>query len=316
MLDMTTHATPIAAARLPLTRSVDQSAARRNHVGRLSGATWLVAAGCLAAALVPAGGCDRAEVRTYEVPKTPATPTAATDKADPHAGHDHGPNDPHALPPAGGAPVAGASTTSDPAAGPAGGGPVAGSPTLPPAGPMVGPVSGPPAMGAPQMMAAAGASPDAELAKPSDKDEPITVGAIKAVVPAGWRQDTKQRAMREATFVAGDPAKGVSVIISRFGGAAGGLRENLNRWRAQVKLPAVAGEINEAEFPKVKIGGADAMVLDVTGPADKPPVLRLVQAVAPRPGSVFYIKIIGDAATVGEQKAAFDKFLASIQIAE
>lgn len=157
---------------------------------------------------------------------------------------------------------------------------------------------------------AAAAEKPADAGKPKE-DRVVTVGSIKAMVPGAWEQDPKPRMMREATFLVGDPAKKTEVIVTKLNGPAGGMLENVNRWRGQVGLPPVAA-VNEAEIPKVKVGGKDAMVFDLAGPPDKP-TKRQVQAVAQRDDGTYYIKIIGDAELVGQQKAAFDRFLASIE---
>ena len=55
-------------------------------------------------------------------------------------------------------------------------------------------------------------------------------------VPAGWTKLDQQKPMRYATFVAGEGAGKIEVVLSTFPGDVGGLIPNINRWRGQVGL--------------------------------------------------------------------------------
>jgi len=148
-----------------------------------------------------------------------------------------------------------------------------------------------------------------------DGDRPFEAGGLKATIPAGWELDPRPRMMREATFTVGDPSKKTEVVITKLpGGPAGGLTENVNRWRGQVGLPPVA-EVNEQSIRKVKIAGKDASVFDFAGP-ESAPTRRQIQAVIPADSGVYYVKIIGDAALVADQQSKFERFLTSIEFAK
>ena len=90
---------------------------------------------------------------------------------------------------------------------------------------------------------------------------------------------------------------------------------NVNRWRDQLGLP----ELDEAQLmdalKKVKVGSADGLAVDFTGPG-KPPgkgQRRILGVVVSRQGLTWFIKMDGPADLVGDQKAAFDKFLGSVK---
>ncbi|MDB5297091.1 MAG: hypothetical protein JWO31_3074, partial [Phycisphaerales bacterium] len=142
-------------------------------------------------------------------------------------------------------------------------------------------------------------------------DRVVTADDVKFTAPADWKQDPKPRMMRLVTLlVAGDAGKSAEVIVTKLNGPAGGMLENVNRWRGQVGLPPVA-TFDEKAVPKVKVGGTDAMLFDLAGP-EAAPTKRQVQVVAERPGATYYIKIIGEASLVGAQKAKFDKMLTTV----
>ena len=63
----------------------------------------------------------------------------------------------------------------------------------------------------------------------------------------------------------------------------------------------------------VKIGDQQGIMLDMTGPAqDGKPAKRMVVAFAGKQ-NLWFFKIIGPADAVGQQKAEFEKFLASVK---
>jgi hypothetical protein len=101
---------------------------------------------------------------------------------------------------------------------------------------------------------------------------------------------------------------------------------NINRWRGEVGLPPVADEGGE-QFTKVKVAGEDAVVFDFAAPAAQAAAPAAAQApaadarrsyvaIVPKGGDVWFLKLIGPATTVTEQRANFDAFLQSLQIGD
>src|SRR5688572_23362445 len=89
-------------------------------------------------------------------------------------------------------------------------------------------------------------SPATSPSSPSTAAAPSEPGGPWKV-PAGWRQDARQRPMRFATFLIGEGDAAVEVAVSQFPGDVGGLLANVNRWRGQVGLAPVT----EAELPSI-----------------------------------------------------------------
>ena len=120
-------------------------------------------------------------------------------------------------------------------------------------------------------------------------------------IPSGW-SEIAPGPMQQAKFTAGGKAE---VAISIFPGQAGGLLINVNRWRGQLGLgpvdeAALPNLIQQADSPSGKITIVDLKADDGSK--------RLVAAIATRGSESWYFKLLGDAATVEKERAAFVKF--------
>jgi len=103
------------------------------------------------------------------------------------------------------------------------------------------------------------------------------------------------------------------VSISKFGGAAGGLGPNVNRWRGQLGLPPLSEAEAEKSAEMVEVGGKkDSYLVDLKGTnmrTGKP--AHLVAVGVPRGGETWFYKLLGDDAVVSKEKDAFLKFVVS-----
>jgi hypothetical protein len=94
-----------------------------------------------------------------------------------------------------------------------------------------------------------------------DPKEPMTWKA-----PEGWKRRPSKSTTRYATLYAGPSDAEVEVTIVKLGKNFGTLLDNVNRWRAQIGLSAIAKD----ELPRVtserKVGGVAATLVDLTGP--------------------------------------------------
>jgi hypothetical protein len=136
-------------------------------------------------------------------------------------------------------------------------------------------------------------------------------GPPRYTVPAGWKEADKG-AMAVAAFQAEDGK--VKITLTPLSGAGGGLRQNVQRWREQLKLPAVSEEQMMRDIRQIEVAGAGAQFVDVAGPdAAGPARERLVAVVVPREGTTWFIKMVGPADLVAKQAAAFDAFLKSVR---
>ncbi len=139
-------------------------------------------------------------------------------------------------------------------------------------------------------------------------------GRLTWTVPAGWT-DKGPSGMRVGSFAIGnasEPNADVSVIpLSSW---AGRELENVNRWRAQVGLPAVKSEELPQQASPVDIGGDPGQLFEVAGPsAENGKPTRILAAVWPMPAMAWFFKMTGDDALVQSQKPAFLAFLRSVK---
>lgn len=130
-----------------------------------------------------------------------------------------------------------------------------------------------------------------------------------ADVPAGWQPVPGSQRVLHHSF--GD---GGEVYVSQLGG---GLRAMLDIWRGEV----AAGPASDTEFAavgKTPMLGAEAALLDVAGDftsmsGKQIPGARILVAALDAGGSITFAKLVGKAADVEGQRAAFVKFCASLR---
>jgi hypothetical protein len=110
-------------------------------------------------------------------------------------------------------------------------------------------------------------------------------------------------------FKVKDGDQSAEITVTPLPGEAGGLLQNINRWRGQVKLdPLTEGQLQE--FPKVDVDGASAAVIDTGEGAGG---RRIVGAVVPHGGGTWFFKMTGPSAVVEKQKSHFTDFLKSVK---
>jgi hypothetical protein len=133
---------------------------------------------------------------------------------------------------------------------------------------------------------------------------------LRWTLPAGW-SDGAGGPMRFATLK--PPVVGridASVVV--LPGPAGGELANVNRWRGQIGLPAL-DEAALARARKVMKTKAGALkVYDFT--SEGTPRSRLVAGLTEVAGDTWFVKMTGDAETVGAARADFMKLLGSLRL--
>jgi len=113
--------------------------------------------------------------------------------------------------------------------------------------------------------------------------------------------------------------------IFAFPDAAGGLMANINRWRGQVGLEAVAESAIETTATRAQIAGQEAWIVDFAGtPKSGAPTMgntpapvgptRITGAIVPLAGRAWFFKFMGPDALVLAQRENFDRFVASIRV--
>ena len=162
-------------------------------------------------------------------------------------------------------------------------------------------------------------------ARGDDKDggAVVTLDGLRSRAPAGWKQETPGNRMRYAQFrlpkQGDDKADGELVVFKGLGGSA---RDNVKRWKGMFQPPAGKSIDDVAKVQEIKIGGRDAVYLDVSGtyvvklrpfdpnsPTEKRPDYRMLAVQWEGPQDVYQIRLTGPAKTVAHFKKGFDDWI-------
>jgi hypothetical protein len=117
--------------------------------------------------------------------------------------------------------------------------------------------------------------------------------------------------MREASFIVrGENGATADISLVRLGPAAGNILDNVNRWLAQLKQPAVTEEKLRTMLQPL----GDAAVVDLSGqPENGDPAKdgRIIGAIASDENGTAFYKMRGNAALVGAEKENFLKWVST-----
>jgi len=101
--------------------------------------------------------------------------------------------------------------------------------------------------------------------------------------------------------------------VVTFGGAGGDTLANINRWRGQLKLPAVTAEQLPAQIGALEAPAGHFSVADIRGePVDGKAAVRILGAWTEQSDRVWFFKMMGPEDIVEAQKDAFFGFLRSV----
>lgn len=137
------------------------------------------------------------------------------------------------------------------------------------------------------------------------------------VAPAEWRP-APARPLREVTFHAGERAEVECYVAVLGGDGGGGVRSNLDRWRAQMgQAPLAAEEL--AELEHVPALGVRAVLIEVAGDyrgmgGEQVDGGMLLGAVALLEGRTVFVKLIGPAGAVALERERFRAFVTSLEV--
>jgi hypothetical protein len=136
---------------------------------------------------------------------------------------------------------------------------------------------------------------------------PAARPGLKYTKPDDWKEVGRVE-FSVATFLVGQGDQMARVTVSPLSGPAGGLLENVNRWRGQVGLNPLTEEGLRRESQKITVAGTEAIFVDAAGKEG-----RILGVVVPRDGQTWFIKMTGSTDLVGKQKAAFEAFVKSVR---
>jgi hypothetical protein len=162
----------------------------------------------------------------------------------------------------------------------------------------------------PEAAAPAAAQPaPGGAAAASDLPAPPKGGGLRWTLPTGWAESAGGQ-MRYATLK--PPVAGridASVVV--LPGPAGGELANVNRWRNQIGLPPIDDAALAKARSVLKTKAGPLHVYDFT--SDGEPRNRVVAGLTSSKGNTWFVKITGDAASVGAARADFMNLLGSLR---
>jgi hypothetical protein len=135
-------------------------------------------------------------------------------------------------------------------------------------------------------------------------------------IPAGWQAVPPSQFLLVEFSVPGSGGAKAEVNVATMGGTGGGVLPNVNRWRGQLGLNAIA----ESDLPQIAqpldVPGGKATVVDFEGVNAKTGLpTRLVAVIVLQNDQSWFYKLMGDKQVVAQQKDAFTKFIRSANYA-
>jgi len=139
-----------------------------------------------------------------------------------------------------------------------------------------------------------------------------TAAGLRWTAPASW-QPKPLGAMRKGSYaIAGAASVTADVSITAFPGAVGGEFANINRWRGQLSLPPIAESDLDASVTHLSQNGLTFTLVDLVS-ADAADPRRILGAMVPYGGAMWFFKLSGPDAFVATTKRTFLEFLTTVK---
>lgn len=128
-------------------------------------------------------------------------------------------------------------------------------------------------------------------------------------MPPGW-EEQKASGMRVASFTAGQNDKSVEISVIPLRGEAGGILDNVNRWRRQVELSPEEENKIQNQLKEIEVGGEKGFQIQLINQGkDHGMTVALVK----KNEETWFFKMSGPVQGVQSQEKAFDAFIQSIK---
>jgi hypothetical protein len=137
-------------------------------------------------------------------------------------------------------------------------------------------------------------------------------GEPKWEAPATWTESTPGPMVTKSFSIAGDAGQKAVVSISVLAGEGGGMLANVNRWRGQLSLPALAEDALPKAAESLDVLGGKGTLVDFTGTNAAGQPSRMVAVSVTHGAQTWFYKLMGDGAVVNREKAAFTRFVQTV----
>ena len=158
---------------------------------------------------------------------------------------------------------------------------------------------------------AAGLPPAGDMAGPAVGK--AAGGDLVWTAPPEWPAKAVS-AMRKGSYdVKGEGGATADLSITAFPGAVGGEFANVNRWRGQLALPPLAEAELASAVTRFTANDLSFTVVELAGTGADPK--RMLGAMVPHNGAMWFFKLMGPDALVAREKPAFLAFLRTVRAA-
>jgi hypothetical protein len=153
----------------------------------------------------------------------------------------------------------------------------------------------------------------------------VDLGGLKSTAPAAWKEETagKMRAYQFKIPRAKEDPADAEMIVFYFGpGGGGSTKDNIKRWKGFFEPPSGKSIDDVAKVEELKVAGKDVTYLDVAGTylykaapfdpnakVEKKPDYRMIGVVFETDKGAYFLRLVGPAKTVGDNKKGFDEWL-------
>jgi hypothetical protein len=129
-------------------------------------------------------------------------------------------------------------------------------------------------------------------------------------IPPDWKEAPPSPMLLAKFLVPGDGPQKAEVTVSVFPEDAGGVLNNVNRWRGQLGLASItAAELPSLTRP-LEVPGTKAILVDMNGTDMKTgQKARLIAAILPQGDRTWFYKLMGDEQVAERQRETFVKFV-------
>ncbi|MHB1035047.1 MAG: hypothetical protein ACYC35_10230 [Pirellulales bacterium] len=136
--------------------------------------------------------------------------------------------------------------------------------------------------------------------------------ALTYDTPKGWVSG-KTGGMRKAAFVVQDGGRRVEVTAIDLSAQSGTLLANVNRWRGQIKLPAITQSELDKSTSRIQVADLEGDYVELLGPKAAGPRQAVLAIVAVRGEQAWFFKLWGDAELALREKSRFREFVKSVR---
>ncbi len=142
----------------------------------------------------------------------------------------------------------------------------------------------------------------------------VAAGTLAWRAPERWFTKPNSALRRGSFGIPGPSGTPADLSVIAFPGAAGGLLDNINRWRNQVSLPLYTQASLDAAILHLDVGPLHFDIVDFAGTLDGVPT-RITGAITMHAGESWFFKLMGADATVAAARKEFIALIQSVTIA-